>query len=85
MHYYQEYTVIVQDLEERKNGHNIKVKKMVTYIAFIAIVKVGIDNNRIKIVVSKTQGKDNYDFVSIIPSRNNDGYRPFDSDDLWEY
>jgi hypothetical protein len=82
MHYYQEYTVLTKDREERKNGKNVIVKKMVTYIAFIAIVKVGIDLNRIKIVVSKTQGKDNYEFVSIIPSRNNDSYRMFDSEDI---
>jgi hypothetical protein len=82
MHYYQEYTVLTKDREERKNGKNVIVKKMVTYIAFIAIVKVGIDLNRIKIVVSKTQGRDNYEFVSIIPSRNNDSYRVFDSEDI---
>lgn len=84
MHYYQEYTVLARDIEERKNGKNVITKKMVTYIAFIAIVKVGIDLNRIKIVISKTQWKDNYEFVSIIPSRNNESYRMFDSEDLWD-
>jgi len=77
MHYYQEYKIEVREINERKNGKNIIVKKMVIYIAFIAIVKVWIDQNRIKIVVSNTQWKDDYEFLSIIPSRNSKWYNYF--------
>lgn len=62
---YQEYKEEMREFFIKKKGKKVKQKRIVEYFWFVAIVNN--NKNRIKVVISKIDWWDNFEFVSVVP------------------
>ena len=69
---YQEYKEEMREFFIKKKWKKIKQKRIVEYFWFVAVVN---DNkNRVKVVISKTDWWNNFEFVSVVPYWKTDWY-----------
>ncbi len=69
---YQEFRECFQEFKIKKKGKTIIDRKIVCLYWFVAIVNS--NKNRIKVVVRKVDWWNKYEFVSVIPIKENWGY-----------
>ena len=68
-HLYQEYREDIEEIVCKKNGVDVKEKRMVAYYGFVAIVKVQVQLHRIRVVVKVVDGFESGEYLSVMPAR----------------